>query len=88
MIENKNLTQKEIVLKYLKANRFISPGYAWENFGISRLADIIFKLRSDGHDIETRIIKAINRYDRPIEYARYIYTAPVFDMTKAGTDNE
>jgi hypothetical protein len=62
-------TQKEQVLKCLKKKRKkgITSWDAITNFHITRLADVIFKLKTEGHDIFTIIEKAEGK-----KWARYI----------------
>ena len=49
-------TQTKDVLNYLKEHEEgISSMEAWELFHITRLADVIFKLRKRGHNIVTEI---------------------------------
>jgi hypothetical protein len=62
-------TQKEQVMTWLKKKRKkgITSWDAITNFHITRLADVIFKLKSEGHEILTIIEKAEGR-----QWARYI----------------
>jgi hypothetical protein len=62
-------TQKEQVLVWLKKKRKrgITSWDAITNFHITRLADVIFKLKTEGHDIFTIIEKAEGK-----KWARYI----------------
>ena len=64
-------TQKDMVLEYLKHNEGISHRIAEKEFGATRLADIVFKLRKDGWDIRTTTVKTKNKFGRPTEYAFY-----------------
>lgn len=59
-------TQKEAILDYLMAGNTITPLEALDKFGCFRLADIIFKLKKDGYNIETAMIKDGDKW-----YARY-----------------
>lgn len=65
-------SQKDMVLDYLKHNNGISHRIAEYEFGATRLADIIYKLRGEGYDIRTTTVKTKNRFGRPTEYAFYV----------------
>ena len=49
------MSQKTSVLSYLRAGNPITPVKAIHEFNAFRLADIIFKLRAEGHNIRTTI---------------------------------
>lgn len=67
-----NITQKQLVLNHLKHNRLgITSAEAFAEYGITRLAAVIFDLREEGHDITTEDIYATNRYGVKVSYARY-----------------
>lgn len=51
------MTHKEKVLTVLKTNGSITPKEAWEWFGCYRLSGVIYKLRGDGHNIETTMVQ-------------------------------
>lgn len=66
----KKLTQKEVILKYLQENEGITSQDAWSMYGITRLADVIYKLKKDGVKIET-IIKTVDTYFGKTDIAVY-----------------
>ena len=68
-------TQKSEVLKFMKSHKGITSIQAFERFGITRLADIIYKLRQDGYEIETEQLTIKNRYGHVVNYARYSLVA-------------
>lgn len=47
------MTQKANILAHLQAGKSITPLQALKQFGCFRLADIVYKLRGDGHQIIT-----------------------------------
>lgn len=51
------MTQEQQVLQHLKKHGTIRPLEALRRYGIYRLADSCFKLRSKGHRVKTRIIR-------------------------------
>lgn len=66
-------TQKDMVLRYLKEHKEgITPKVAYYQFGIMRLADVVYKLKKDKHHIKTTTKKTINKYGAPTEYACYV----------------
>ena len=69
-------TQMDRVLNYMYAHGSISSLEAIRDLGVTRLADVIFKLKKQGYNIVTRTEKNTNRYNEPVYYARY-YVAPV-----------
>lgn len=67
----KTKTQKTEVLKYMKSHKGITSIQAFERFGITRLADIIYKLKKDGWDISAESITTKNRYGHVTTYSKY-----------------
>lgn len=67
------MTQKETILNHLKEYGEVSSNKAWALYGITRLSDIILKLRRDGHDIATVNTTSRNRYGKYVHYANYVY---------------
>lgn len=59
-------SQKDAILEYLLKGYTITPIEALKWFGCFRLADVIFRLKKDGYDIETAMIKDGDKW-----YARY-----------------
>ncbi len=47
------MTQATKVLKHLNKRRYITPAIAWNTYGISRLAAVIYDLRELGYAIHT-----------------------------------
>ena len=60
------------VLKHLKKYKEISPMEAFEKFGITRLAAVIYDLRASGYNIETVMVETRSRYNRTCRYALYV----------------
>lgn len=50
------ITQKELILKYLQDGNKITPLEALNKFGCFRLGAVIFTLKQDGWDIETKMV--------------------------------
>jgi len=65
------ITQKERVLTAMRNHGSISPWYAINKLGNTRLAATIFSLKKDGHEINTVIETSNNKFGDEIKYARY-----------------
>lgn len=65
-------TQKKRVLAHLIKYGRITSNEAFTWYGITRLADVIFRLRKDGYEIETIDTESLNRYGEKCRYATYI----------------
>lgn len=61
------MSQKNKVLEYLKSGKSITPLKALTEFQAFRLADIVFKLKKDGH----KIITIMKRSHSNKPYAEY-----------------
>lgn len=74
--KNTKPTQKERVLRYLIDHGSITPLDALREFGVMRLAAVIFELRDPygkyGYHIVTEYETAKNRYGENVAYARYV----------------
>lgn len=64
-------SQKSDVLKYMQSHKGITSIQAIEKFGATRLSDIIYRLRKDGHKISVEMITTKNRYGHVTTYAKY-----------------
>lgn len=62
----------EEILKYLKKHKTITSMEAFEMFGVTRLASIIFNLRKE-YDIDTLMVETTTRYGETCQYAKYRY---------------
>lgn len=67
------ITQKQRVLDAMKnhSTKSISPWYAIQHLGNTRLAASIFELKRDGHIISSIIETGKNKFGDEIKYARY-----------------
>lgn len=65
------MSQKKLVLDFIARHGSITSLQAFEFFGITRLADVIFKLRKAGNVIFSETVHGKNRYGNPVHYARY-----------------
>ena len=67
------LTQKEMVLGYIRDFGSITPVDAFRDLGITRLAAVVCRLRREGHNIHKEREHALNRYGQTVRYARYSF---------------
>lgn len=66
------MTQKEMVLQYMKDEGSITPWEAIKEFGITRLGARIWELKNeDGVEIKVKLESQKNRYGKTVSYARY-----------------
>lgn len=65
------MTQKEKVLQYMNDTGAITPLDAYREFGIMRLAAVVFKLKEQGYPIETTMRVMRNRYGDKVRFAEY-----------------
>ena len=70
----KNKTQKTEVLKYMQTHKGITSIQAFERFGITRLADVIYRLKKDGWHFDKEMITKKNRYGHAVTFAKYSLT--------------
>lgn len=64
------MTQKELILRHMKEFGSITAWDALMKYGITRLADIIYKLKKDGYEIESEMVVK-KKGERTINFSRY-----------------
>jgi len=64
--------QKETILQHLIDNKTITSWTAITEYRITRLSDVILRLRREGHNIATKMVNGKNS-----TYAKYIYLEQV-----------
>lgn len=62
---------KEHVLDYIERYGSISSMEAFEDLGITRLSAVIFNLKHEGHEFETKTEHSVNRFGKKVYFARY-----------------
>ena len=69
----KEMTQDERILEYMRAKGHIDTWTAIKEFGVTRLSAVIHRLRHKlGIKITDEWHYAKNRYGEPVKYKRYI----------------
>jgi hypothetical protein len=66
------MTKKAQVLNHLQNYGTITSWQAIQQYGATRLSDIIFKLRKQGYNIETKTECTKDRNGNTCQYAKYI----------------
>lgn len=68
------MTQKELVLQYIKDFGSITPMEAFSDLGITKLATVVSDLiRKEGHVIKKEWEMSRNRYGKKVMYKRYSF---------------
>tara|TARA_R100000541_G_scaffold24575_1_gene34241 strand:+ start:256 stop:483 length:228 start_codon:yes stop_codon:yes gene_type:complete len=65
------LNQKQKVMRHLNNYGSITPLDAFKDYGIMRLAAVIFNLKEDGNDIDSEIISSKNRFGEKVNFSEY-----------------
>lgn len=71
-MKEKRMTKQDRVLKYLQENGSITSWEAIQEFGATRLSDIIFNLKKKGYVFEDKRVEFVDRYGCPGNFKRYI----------------
>lgn len=66
------MTQKEMIVKYIKDFGSISPMEAFSDLGITKLATRISELIRDGETIHKCPEQRVNRYGKKCHFMRYM----------------
>ena len=66
------MTQKELILRYLRDYGSITPIQAFRDLGITKLATRISEMRRrDGIKFKIETVTGKNRYGKKVSYAKY-----------------
>lgn len=65
------LTQTDDILAHLQRGETITPGEAWERYGIARLGARIWDIKQAGFDVQTERIEVSTSRGRKARIARY-----------------
>lgn len=69
------MTQKDRILQHLKEKGCITSWEAIMEYGATRLADIVFRLRQEGYQIDSVYEKGTNRFGDKIHWTKYTLKA-------------
>lgn len=70
------MTYPQIILRHLEDFGSITSAEAFTEYGNTRLAATIFKLRERGYPITSEWETAVNRYGEQVRFTRYRLEAP------------
>ena len=65
------MTQRELILQYIKDFGSITPMEAYSDLGITKLATRVSEMREKGVAFKIEMERGKNRYGKPTRYARY-----------------
>jgi hypothetical protein len=71
-------TQREAIMWHLKTYGKITSWEAIKEYGATRLSDIIFRLKNEGYNIKTNLVKKENRFGNTTTFANYEYAVPTY----------
>jgi hypothetical protein len=66
------VTKKQRVVDALVGHGSISPFYAFNHLGETRLSATIFQLKKEGYEIDTTMEKGTNKFGDEISFAKYV----------------
>lgn len=66
------MNQTEAVLAHLQKHKSITSWEAIQEYGATRLLDIIYRLRDRGYEIQNIWEETTNRFGTPTRYVRYV----------------
>lgn len=71
------MTQKQMVLDYIKQFGSISTYEAFVDLGITRLAARIWDIKEDGQEFDIDWVTKTNRFGDLVKFKRYRFAPPV-----------
>ena len=74
------MNQTEMILEHMQKNGSITQAESISLFGCYRLSARIYDLRARGLDVRKTTAHGVNRYGKPMQYARY-YLNDAADQT-------
>lgn len=66
------MTQQDMILNHIRTYGGITSQEAFKKYGVTRLSDVVYKLKRRGFVIEPETIKSTNRYGKKVHFARYV----------------
>ena len=65
------MTQRELILQYIKDFGSITPMQAFADLGITKLATRISEMRKAGMEFRIETVHVKNRYGKSVSFAKY-----------------
>lgn len=67
------VTQRQLILDYIKDFGSITPMEAFGDLGVTKLATRISEMRKDGMQFQIDTVKSKNRYGKTVRFAKYSF---------------
>jgi hypothetical protein len=67
------MTQRQLILDYIKDFGSITPMQAFGDLGVTKLATRISEMRKDGMQFKIETVKSKNRYGKTVRFAKYSF---------------
>ena len=67
------VTQRELILNYIRDFGSITPMQAFFDLGITKLATRISEMRKDGMQFKIDTVTSKNRYGKTVRFAKYSF---------------
>lgn len=67
------ITQKDRVLDFIRKEGSITSMDAYNELGCTRLSAVIFNLKEEGYEFETKFETKKNRWGDAVSFARYSF---------------
>lgn len=65
------MTQKEMVLDYMRQHDGITAWEAFARLGVGRLSARIHELREEGYKVISQRVQSVNRHGKKVYFDRY-----------------
>jgi len=65
------LNQKQKVIRHLEMYKSITPLDAFRDYGIMRLAAVVFNLKEDGYNIDSKMTTSTNKFKEKVTFSKY-----------------
>lgn len=65
------ITQHDLIIKYLKQHKIITPMDAFNDLGITKLATRISELKNKGYTFADEWVESVNRFGEKVRYKMY-----------------
>ena len=65
------MTQQEMIIDYMEANKYITPADAFVDLSITKLATRVSELKRAGYAICDEWVEDKNKFGQPVRYKKY-----------------
>ena len=67
------MTQRDVIIEYIREFGSITPMQAFADLGITKLATRISEMRKEGMKFKIETVSVKNRYGKTVSYAKYSF---------------